>query len=304
MTSNQIQKNPVAKIRSYLANTDVKKRLEEMLGKRAEAFANSIINVVKGNQQLQSCSEDSIMSAAFIAATMNLPIDPSLGFAAIVPYASTAQFQLMYRGLTQLCIRSGKYARIHDTEVYKDELKYYNPITGEVRFNDPETYKMRYKGDIKDVCGYYCYFKLLSGFEKEQFMTTDEVMAHAKKFSKAYQYDLSKNKRSSVWSTDPISMGRKTVLKSTLSRYGIMSIEMQDALVADSVDITYEQAQTDANAVIDADAGSEVIDAAFEGDTPPEPDEKPNKKKTKKTTKKKTEPQEEPKDDKRPLFMQ
>ncbi|RKY06193.1 MAG: recombinase RecT [Planctomycetota bacterium] len=267
MENGQIQKSPVGQIRDYIANPGVKERLEQMLGKRADAFANSIINVVKGSYQLQKCTPESVMSAAMIAATMNLPIDPSLGFAAVVPYGQSAQFQLMYRGLTQLCIRSGKYARIHDTEVYKDEIEYHNPITGEVKFNAPETFKMRYSGKVEkisDVCGFYANFKLLSGFEKELFMTMEEVMSHAKKFSKAYQYDLNKNKKSSVWSTDPVSMGRKTVLKSILSKYGIMSIEMQDALVADSVDTTFEQAHENAAENIENQTGSEVIDADFE----------------------------------------
>lgn len=262
-----LAKNSVSAIKQYLSKTEIKQRLEAILGKRSDAFANSIINVVKGSSALQSCNEDSIMSAAFIAATMNLPIDPSLGFAAIVPYKQSAQFQLMYRGLIQLCIRSGQYARIHCTEVYKDEIKFYNPLTGEVKFNDPETFQLRYSGKVDktgDIAGFYAYFKLVSGFENERYMTMAEVMGHAKKFSKAYQYDLSKKTSSSVWSTDPISMGQKTVLKSMLSRYGIMSIEMQDALIADNADVTFEQATDTATSIINADAGSQTIDATFE----------------------------------------
>jgi recombination protein RecT len=268
-----LAKNPVSAIRQFIANPEVKRRLEEMLGKRSEAFANSIINVVKGSGKLQVCTPDSIMSSAFIAATMNLPIDPSLGFAAIVPYKTTAQFQLMYRGLIQLCIRSGQYARIHCTEVYKDEIKSYNPITGEIQFNDPSVYKMRYEGKpgVDNVAGFYAYFKLVSGFENERFMTTAEVMSHAKKFSKAYQYDLSQQKATSVWSTDPVSMGQKTVLKSMLSRYGIMSIEMQEALIADNADVTFEQSHESAESTIAAEAGSEPIDTAFESETQSQP---------------------------------
>ncbi len=263
--SNDIEKrgsNPVTKIKNYLADIDVKKRLEETLGKRAGAFGNSIINVVKNSSQLQNCTPDSIMSAAMIAATMNLPIDPALGYAAIIPYKNTAQFQLMYKGIVQLCIRSGQYAKIHNSEVYKDEIKLHNPITGEIKFNNPETYKMRKAGKFEDVAGFYAYFKLTAGFEVSAYMGREEVMSHAKKFSKAYQYDLSKSKRVSVWSTDPMAMGRKTVLKMLLTKYGVMSIEMQDAFIAEHED--FDSAQNKADETIKAEAGSEVIDTDFE----------------------------------------
>ncbi len=263
--SKELQKtgnNPVAKIKSYLADIDVRKRLGDTLGKRAGAFGNSIINVVKNSKQLQNCTPDSVMCAAMVAATMNLPIDPALGYAAIVPYKSTAQFQLMYKGIIQLCIRSGQYAKIHNSEVYGDEIKAYNPLTGELKFNDPETYKMRNEGKLENVVGFYAYFKLVSGFEVSAYMTKEEVMSHAKRFSKAYQYDLAQKKRSSVWSTDPQAMGRKTVLKMLLTKYGVMSIEMQDAFVAEHED--FESAQDKADKTIKNEAGSEPIDAAFE----------------------------------------
>jgi len=226
----------LGKIQEYVSNPDVKERLKQMLGERAGAFANSIINVFKNSVSLQRCEPATIMSASMIAASMNLPIDPALGYAAIVPYGTTAQFQIMYKGLIQLCIRSGQYARIHNTEVYADELKYYNPITGKIEFNDQSVYKMRAAKDPADVVGYYSCFKLTSGFECENYITTTEAMAHGKRFSKAYQYDLSQGKKASLWSLDPVAMGKKTSLKMLLGKYGIMSIEMQNAFVAEGDD--------------------------------------------------------------------
>jgi recombinational DNA repair protein RecT len=151
-----------------------------------------------------------------------------------VPYKDTAQFQIMYEGVIQLCIRSGQYQRIHDTEVYQDELKSYNPITGEVLFRELTEYKMRPKHDINDVAGFYVCFKLLKGFEASLYMTKEEVLAHAERYSKAYQYDLRSGKKLCPWSTDPIAMGRKTVILGLLKRYGIMSVEMQDAVAKDA----------------------------------------------------------------------
>jgi recombination protein RecT len=264
MAKNQIQKasNPIAIIRSYLDKDSVKKRLEEILGKRAGAFGNSIMNVVRNSSQLQTCNPDTIMSSAFIAATMNLPIDPALGQAAIVPYKKSAQFQIMYRGIIQLCIRSGQYATIHCSEVYKDELKNYNPITGEVSFNDPATFKMRNKGDEKNVVGHYAHFELTSGFKKSDFMTHEEALAHAKQYSRAYQYDLKEKKKVCPWSLYPVQMGNKTILLRLLKKYGVMSIEMQEAFVADYN--SFEQTQEASEDIIDSQAGSEPVDVSFE----------------------------------------
>lgn len=263
----QIQKNPVAQIKVYLSNESVKKRFEEILKKRAGAFINSIINLVRNNKSLQDCTPESVIGSAMIAATLNLPIDPALGQAAIVPYKSKggkpiAQFQIMYKGVTQLCIRSGQYETIHCTEVYKDEIDSWNPVTGEIKFTDPSTWKMRKEEKNKNVVGHYARLKLLSGFEKCDYIMIEEAMAHAKRYSKAYQYDIKFKKKTSAWSTDPIPMGNKTVLLRLLTKYGIMSIEMQEAFVADHQD--YEDAQRIADKRIESEQGRDVIDAEFE----------------------------------------
>ncbi len=245
-----------------------------MLGKRAGAFANSVINLVKGSKYLQECTPDSIMASAMQAASMNLPIDPALGYAAIVPYKgkgnnlSVAQFQLMYKGLTQLCIRSGQYASINCTEIYADELVGHNPITGEVKFKDSAGYKLRYEVspdgviDTKNVVGVYACFELTSGFKCQLYMNKAEVIAHGKRFSKAYQYDLREGKKSSLWSLDPVSMWKKTVLKRLLSKYGIMSIEMQEAFITESDDFEDTAQRTDA--AIAGQLGSKEVETEFE----------------------------------------
>ena len=272
MAKNEIQNrgnNPIAVLRSYLTTDSVKQRLEEILGKRAGAFGNSILNVMRNSQALQKCSPDSVMSAAMVAATMNLPIDPALGQAAIVPYKNSAQFQIMWRGAVQLCIRSGQYAAIHCSEIYKDELKSHNPITGEVEFNDPDTFKMRDAGDKKNVVGHYARFKLTTGFEKSDYMTHKQAMSHAKQYSKSYQSDLKYKKNTSAWSTDPIPMGNKTVLLRLLKGYGVMSIDMQDAFVADN---SFEAAKADSDATAAKKTASTVVDTEFEEDKTPESD--------------------------------
>ncbi len=259
--SNELQTrkpNPVAKIKNYLDSPSVKERFDDMLDKRAGAFTNSIINVVRNSASLQKCSPESVISAAMGAATLNLAIDPSLGQAAIVPYGNTAQFQIMYKGVIQLCIRSGQYERIHCTEIYKDEIVSWNAITGEIEFTALNTWKMRYEGKADNVAGHYARLTLLAGFKKCDYMTVAEALGHAKKYSKAYQYDLKKKNGTSAWSTDPVAMGNKTVILRLLKKYGVMSIEMQKAFVADHE--SFEDAQDKAAKQIESETGSEIID--------------------------------------------
>lgn len=264
----QLAATSLGQIKQYLGNDTIKQRFQDMLGKRSSAFTNSLINVVRNSKQLQSCTPESIMSAAIIPATLNLSIEPTLGQSYIIAYKSTAVFQIGYKGVLQLCIRSGQYKVIHCSEIYADELKSYNPITGKVEFHDPANFKMRYadKEDGKNVIGHYAYFKLNSGFEKAEYMTKAEVMAHAKKYSQAYQYDLRQGKKSSPWSTDPIPMGNKTVLLKLLKRFGIMSVEMKDAIVKDE---TFEAASEAAAKQIESEQGGEEIVTDFEPDKKP-----------------------------------
>lgn len=255
MGQNQLSTIPA--LRSFIASNSIQKRLEDTLGKRGAAFGVSIINVVAGSRQLQQCTHESIIGAAMKAAIINMPIDPALGQAAIVPYGKQAQFQIMHKGWIQLCIRSGQYAKIICTEIYQDELRRWNPISGEIEFQPVDLYKMRETAKVSDVIGHYCSFKLISGFEKADFMTHAQAMSHAKKYSKAYQYDLAQRKQTSAWSTDPVPMGNKTILLRLLPKYGVMSIEMQDALVAET---SYEDASKEADTIIDGETGSEVVE--------------------------------------------
>ena len=225
---------PVVKIKSMVANLDVKKRFEDMLGKKAASFMASIVNAVSTNSKLQMCDTNSIMSAAFIAASFDLPIDSNLGFSAIIPYSGKAQFQMMYKGFIQLAIRSAQYKHIQASEVYQDELLSYNPITGIAKFIDIfPTDSQRNRGEKEKICGYFSWFELINGFSQQIYMTVDEIENHAKQYSKSYGYDKREKKQTSNWSTDFHAMARKTVIKLLLSKWGILSIDMQRALTED-----------------------------------------------------------------------
>jgi recombination protein RecT len=232
--------NAIATIKNVdamLKSPKIQERLKDMLDNNSAAFCTSIINAINGNSMLQNAEPQSIVKSAMVAAALKLPIDTNLGFAAIVPYKNKdrgveAQFQIMYKGLTQLAIRSGQYETINVAEVYEDELDNFDPFTGDVKFKPHTEWKMRYETDGK-VVGYYAYFRLLTGFKKNLYMTKGEVEKHALTYSQSYKSDKSKGWTSSRWSQDFDAMARKTVLKQLLSKYGILSVEMQSVMKFD-----------------------------------------------------------------------
>lgn len=226
--------NVLGEVKNYLQNDSVKKRFNSVLGSKAPQFMSSLVSAVTGNYQLQRCNPQSIMAAAFVAASFDLPIDKNLGLAALVPYNNDCQFQLMYKGFVQLAIRTGAYERMNCSEVYEDELEMYNPITGECKFvEDFNQCVDRKNGDDSKIVGYYAWFRLKTGFVKELYMSKEEILNHANKYSKAFRYDQREGKKSSTWSTNFDAMAKKTVLKLLLSRWGMLSIKLQKALQDD-----------------------------------------------------------------------
>lgn len=221
-------------VKNSMTLPEVRSRFEQALGDRASQFMLSIINAVANNSSLARCNPNSIMAAAMVAASIDLPVDPNLGFSALVPYKGICQFQMMYKGFVQLAIRTGAYERMGSAEVYADELKRYNPITGECLFvDDFSQCSDRKNKNQNKVIGYYAWFRLKSGFTKELYMSKDEVIAHAKKYSSAYRADLNTGSYSSQWTINFDIMAKKTVLKLLLSRWGVLSIKLQKAIEED-----------------------------------------------------------------------
>ena len=230
----------VKQVKVSLANDATKKKFEEILGKKASQYMASIVNAVSNNEMLKQCEPNSIVGAAFVAATYDLPIDSNLGFAAMVPYRDgktkvyNAQFQMMYKGFVQLAIRSGAYENMNVAEVYEDELVSYNPISGELELvKDFSECTQRSNSDKNKIVGYCAWFRLLSGFKKELYMTRKECENHALQYSASYKNDTQRGWNSSKWSTDFDAMAKKTVLKLLLSRWGVLNIEMQNAITDD-----------------------------------------------------------------------
>ncbi len=207
-------------VRELLDKENVKARFNEVLRENAAGFTANLAIMVNNSSALQKCDPMSIVSAAVISASLNLPLDPNLGFAALVPYGDNVQFQIMYKGIIQLAQRSGQYKTIGVTEIYEGELKEENRLTGEYVFD--------FSGKLSNtIIGYAAYFKLINGFEKTEYWPIDKVKLHGKKYSQTYKKGFGK------WIEDFDSMGKKTVLKNLLSKWGILSIEMQKAVKTD-----------------------------------------------------------------------
>ena len=225
-----------------------KNKFNEMLGKKAAGFMSSIIAVTNNNKYLAKANPATVIGAAAQAAMLDLPINQSLGFAYIVPYGNEAQFQLGYKGYIQLAQRSGQYVDIGAKTVYEGELEYENRLLDKFKFGERT-------GD--KVIGYLAYFRLTNGFEKMLFMELDEMIAHAKKYSKNYKGGTDK------WGlTDFNTMAEKTVLKRLLSKYGPLSIEsiqMSQALSNDGSVISMNK-----DGEFDVDFDGETIDAEYE----------------------------------------
>lgn len=214
----------LAVVKSFIEKDDVKKRFQDILGKKAGQFLASITSLVSSSTAFNDVDPNSIMASAIVAATLDLPINQNLGFAYIIPYngreGKKAQFQMGYKGFIQLCLRSGQFKTINATEVYEGEIVGLNRLTGEISMDEE-------KRKSQKVIGYASYFRLLNGFEKTLYMSVESLQEHGKKFSKSFSKDTS------LWKTDPHSMYMKTVIKLLLSKYGALSVEMQKAIEVD-----------------------------------------------------------------------
>lgn len=235
-------------LKGMLESPAYKKKFEEMLGKKAAGFMSSIIAVTNNNNYLMKADPATVIGAAAQAAMLDLPINQSLGFAYIVPYKGSAQFQLGYKGYIQLAQRSGQYVDIGAKTVYEGELEYENRLLDKFRFGERT-------GD--KVIGYLAYFRLTNGFEKMLFMDLDEMQAHAKKYSQNYKGGTDK------WGIADFNvMAEKTVLKRLLSKFGPLSIEsvqMSQALSNDGGVISMNK-----DGEFDVDFSGETIDAEYD----------------------------------------
>lgn len=216
--------NNLPQLKQTLNAPSVKAKFEEMLGKRASQFLTSITSVVQNNALLQRADVNSVVMGAATAASMDLPLHPALGYAALVPFNSKdgcfAQLQVMANGLVELAMRSGQVQSIIAEEVLEGQLVKKNKFTGEYVFDEDAK-----KSD--KVIGYMAYIRLSNGFEKYEYMTVEEIKAHAQKFSQTYR------KGAGVWRDNFSAMAKKTLLRKILTKWCPKSLQMQQAIVFD-----------------------------------------------------------------------
>lgn len=210
--------NNLPQLKSALNAPSVRQKFEEMLGKRSSQFMTSITSVVSNNALLQKADVNSIIMGSAVAASMDLPLNANLGYAALVPFNSKdgcfAQLQVMVKGWTELFLRSGQCQSIICETVYEGQLVKKNKFTGEYVFDEDA------KTSDK-IIGFMAYFRLTNGFEKYEYMTIEEIKAHAQKFSQTFR------RGSGIWKEHFEEMAKKTVLKRLITKWAPKSIEMQ-----------------------------------------------------------------------------
>ena len=257
---NQI--TPVENFKAVLNSSDIKARLKNSLKNNWTQFATSMLDLYSGDSYLQKCDPYAVALECVKAATLNLPISKSLGFAYVVPYKNVPTFTIGYKGLIQLAQRTGQYKTINADIVYKGELVGYDKLSGMIDISGEKEYDD--KGEPIPI-GYFAYFKLVNGFEKMLYMSKEDAEAWRDKYSPSAKSGFS------PWKTEFDKMALKTCIRRLISTYGIMSTEMISALESDNFETTpqkkaEEKVQSNANSTfidIDKDTG-EVL-------TPDEP---------------------------------
>ena len=264
----QKQMSVTALVNSMLDRDGMRKRFDELLGKRTPQFVSSIVSMVNADKNLQQAFYESpmtVIQASLKAAMFDLPIDQSLGYAYIVPFKNykkdlgtkkmEATFILGWKGMHQLALRTGAYKTINVVDVREGELKSYNRLTEEVKIDFIEDEDAR---DALPVIGYVGYYRLVNGAEKTVYMSTKAIAAHEKKFRKG-------EFQGKGWRDDWDAMARKTVYRILIGKWGVMSIDYQTRgegeQLADAIAADIQEEEMIEGAVVDESTG-EVIGAS------------------------------------------
>lgn len=278
------QRKPVDVLKSIMNAESVQQQFKNALGKNAGTFVASVIDLYNGDTGLQQCQPKQVVMEALKAAVLHLPINKALGYAYVIPFKNTKKvngqwvkvyepvFQMGYKGYIQLAMRTGQYRTINADAVYEGELRKVNKLTGEIAFDGERT--------SDKVVGYFCYFELLNGFSKTLYMTVEQMANHAKRYSKGLvKYDEAGNKvdvtvdslvaladlpmapdsKTVGWLGNFHGMAIKTVIRNLLSKYGYLSVEMQNAI---SNDYEGDDVTDGRDTLIQNNANAQTVDMA------------------------------------------
>ena len=244
---------------AYLTNDAVKRQINNVVGgKNGDRFIASIVSAVQVNSDLQECTNQSILSAALLGESLKLSPSPQLGQYYMVPFKNNkkgckeAQFQLGYKGYIQLAIRSGQYKKLNVLAIKDGELLRFDPLNEEIEVNLIDDEEAR---EEAKTIGYYAMFEYTNGFRKAMYWSKKKMEAHALKYSKGY----AAKKGYTFWEKDFDGMAYKTMLRQLISKWGIMSIDMQNAMESDMAVIhedgtkDYADTVSEENIVLDQD---------------------------------------------------
>lgn len=256
------QNNQRLGLTAYLAKDEVKSRINQVIGgKDGQRFISAIISATNTNAMLQECTNQSILSGALLGEALKLSPSPQLGHYYLVPFndkdkGKVAQFQLGYKGYIQLAIRSGQYKKLNVMAIKEGELEYFDPLNEDIKINlRVDDWDAR---ENLPTIGYYAFFELVNGFRKAIYWSKAQMESHALKYSAGYKKDKEKGWSYTFWSKDFDGMAYKTMLRQLISKWGIMSIEMQTAFEGDMAvineDGTKNYVETDEDYVIEAEA--------------------------------------------------
>lgn len=222
---------------AYLTQDAVKDQINKVVGgKNGTRFISSIVSAVQATPALQECTNSSILSAALLGESLNLSPSPQLGQYYMVPYdnrskgAKEAQFQLGYKGYIQLATRSSQYKKLNVLSIKEGELIRFDPLNEEIEVNLIQDDEQR---EAAPTIGYYAMFEYTNGFRKAMYWSRAKMEAHAKKYSPGYKRDLEKGTSWTFWAKDFDAMAYKTMLRQLISKWSIMSIDLQDAIDSD-----------------------------------------------------------------------
>lgn len=256
---NQIQKRPVDVLKGVLNAPSVQEQFTNALADSKDLFVASIIDLYNGDKSLQTCNANAIVCEALKAAVLKLPVNKALGFSYIVVYNNsvknpdgtwakvpTPTFVLGYKGYLQLAQRTGSYETINADVVYEGQLIGIDLLSGEIMLDASKK-----KSD--KVVGYFAHFKLLNGFKKTLYMSVEDMAAYAKRYSPSIGKNTTKEQliqkantqstsKAVGWEGNFTDMALKTCLRRLLSKYGYLSIEMQNAMAGE---YAHEEASRD-----------------------------------------------------------
>ena len=231
MTTPAIKPVGASALKSFFGRDAIKNKFSDMMGKKATSFITTTLQLCTGDDRLVNATPASVYGAVMTAATLDLPINPNLGFAYIIAYSqkikgsnpaiyeTVAQFQLGYKGFVQLAQRSGQVKTISATPIYKGQIVSENPLTGyQFDFSVKES---------DEIIGYAAYIALLNGFEKTSYMSVKDLDIHARKYSQSFKNGFG------IWKDNFEAMAMKTVIKLLLSKYAPLSVDMQKGIEMD-----------------------------------------------------------------------